>query len=283
MAAVDEPMARQAHIGNPMEDGPLVDFTCSECEGGRWWVGLFAGVPGRSWHVWDGETEQLVYVGGLLTDPDAVMGWHMLTDWRIQSLGRVRIPEPGLAVGCTASRIQAIDLNNIVYNDDGDDGLGRGVVSHLEFLQGTRRRRRGAIVDTVDACDGRVLAVDERRVATVRSARNLEEEVCRFRTAGTRRRGDNIGEEEEGEGEGEDEEEAGVAGCMNWGYAVVSSSSTSGRSSVFTVWDGVTGEYLYRMRERVGGGVRAMVASERYVAAWGEDTGLHIWDFGNGN
>ncbi|XP_008778313.1 transcriptional regulator STERILE APETALA [Phoenix dactylifera] len=238
-APLDDPVpgsTRQARVGNLMEDGTLVDFAGD----GRRWVGLFAGVPGRSWHVWDAETEQLVYVGGSLTDPDSVLGWRMLTDL-IATVGRVRIAEPGAMVASTSSRLQVMNLD-----DPGE------VSNQLEL-------RRRALVDSVDACNGQVMVVDLRGLARVLRARTLAE-VCRFSTVARV--------------EGHPQQRvSGTVGCMNWGYAVVCSAGS------LRVWDAATGEYLYSFRERVGD-VTIVAASDRYVASWVDDTGLHLWDFG---
>ncbi|CAL9767101.1 unnamed protein product [Musa acuminata subsp. burmannicoides] len=227
---------QRAHVGNLMEDGTLVDFTGNS----RWWVGLFAGVPGRSWRVWDAATEQLVYVGGTLTDPDAVLGWHMLIDLSSPVVGRVRIVEPGFAVGFTDSSMEVVDLN--------DTGA---MVIRLELPH-------GAVVDSVDACEDRVIVVDSRGLAMVHWVPALQE-ICRFSTL---RRA-------------EDQHELGeMSACMNRNYAVVRSADR------VRVWDATTGEYLYRFRERIGEAL-VVAASDRYVAAWATDTGLHLWDFGD--
>ncbi|XP_029117302.1 transcriptional regulator STERILE APETALA [Elaeis guineensis] len=240
VAPLDDPVSgstRRAHVGNLMEDGTLVDFAGDS----RWWVGLFAGLAGRSWHVWDAETEQLVYEGGSLTDPDSVLGWRMLTDLDGPTVGRVRTPEPGAMVACTSSRLQVVDLD-----DPGE------VSNQVEF-------RRRAVVESVDACDGRVMVVDLRGLARVLRARTLAE-VCRFSTVVRL--------------EGHPQQRVqGMVGCMNWGYAVVCSVGS------LRVWDASTGEYLYSFRERVGD-VTVVAASDRYVAAWVNDTGLHLWDYG---
>ncbi|CAL9053718.1 unnamed protein product [Musa banksii] len=228
---------RRAHVGNLMEDGTLVDFTGNS----RWWVGLLAGVPGRSWRVWDAASEQLVFVGGTLTDSDAILGWHMLTDLSSPVVGRAKIVEPGLVVGCTASTMEVMDLD--------DTGT---ILNQLQL-------RHGVVVDSVDASEGRVMAVDTRGLAKVWEVPRLQE-ICRFSTV---RRA-----------EGRQQGAAGVQGCMNWGYAVVCSAHGGVR-----VWDATTGEYLYSFRERIGEAA-ASVAGDRYVAAWADETGLHLWDFG---
>nr|GMD35321.1 transcriptional regulator STERILE APETALA-like [Ipomoea batatas] len=98
---------RRAHLGEVVNDGALVDFTGSD----RWWVGLYAGVPGRAFHIWNSETEELVFVGGTLTDPEAVMGWHLLTELT-ELVGRVRVTGLETAVACTGMRLIVFDLQN---------------------------------------------------------------------------------------------------------------------------------------------------------------------------
>ncbi|XP_077222182.1 transducin/WD40 repeat-like superfamily protein [Tasmannia lanceolata] len=171
---------RRAHMGNVVNDGTLVDFTgCS-----RWWVGLYAGVPGRALHVWNSDTEELVFVGGSLTDPDSVQGWHLLTELT-ESVGRVRVSsedESGLA--CTSFKVMVFDLRN------------HGIIL------GEEEPDQGVIVDSVDVSNRHFLVIDNRGLARVRRVRNLEE-VCRFvvrRGGGAQQR---------------------VLGCLNTGYAFV--------------------------------------------------------------
>ncbi|KAK6238687.1 hypothetical protein QUC31_004156 [Theobroma cacao] len=159
VAVIDgEPHARRAHMGNVLDDGALVDFT--GCE--RWWVGLYAGVPGRAFHIWDGNTEELVYVNATLTDPGAVMGWHMLTELT-ETIGRVRVTGQESAVACTSLRYMVLDLRN------------------PEFPLHDRPCRRELIVNSFDANDEAFIMVDNRGRAIVRRVDTLEE-VCRFNT-----------------------------------------------------------------------------------------------------
>ncbi|KAL2938561.1 Transcriptional regulator STERILE APETALA [Bienertia sinuspersici] len=156
---------RRAYLGDVVNDGALVDFT--GC--GRFWVGLYAGVPGRAFRVWDAESEELLFMDGSLTNPESVMGWHMLTEIRpTEFVGRIRIVPHGLAVGATSLRALVLDLDQ------------QGVVV------GEETSRRGIIVGSVDAYDETFVMVDTRGVASVRYLRTLEE-VCRFSLLATLR------------------------------------------------------------------------------------------------
>ncbi|XP_051150560.1 transcriptional regulator STERILE APETALA isoform X2 [Andrographis paniculata] len=169
---------RRAHLGDVVNDGALVDFAGSS----QWWVGLFAGVPGRAFHIWNGETEELVFVGGTLTDPEAVMGWHLLTELT-DLIGRVRVTCHESAVACTNLRVIVFDLRN------------QGVILGEEEI------RRGIMVGMFDANDESAMVVDGRGVASIRRAENLDE-VCRFPVRGAA-------------------QHRGALGSVNGGYAVV--------------------------------------------------------------
>ncbi|KAA3474752.1 transcriptional regulator STERILE APETALA-like [Gossypium australe] len=159
VAIIDEqPLARRAHMGNVLDDGALVDFT--GC--GRWWVGLYAGVPGRAFHIWDGNTEELVYLNASLTDPEAVMGWHMLTKFT-EPIGRVRMTSQESAVACTNSSYMILDLIN------------------QEFTLYDQQHRKGLRVTCFDTNNEAFITVNNRGRAIVRRAGTLEE-VCRFHT-----------------------------------------------------------------------------------------------------
>lgn len=144
-------------MGDMLSDGALVDF--AGCH--RWWVGLYAGVPGRAFHIWDGDSEELVFVGGMLTDPESVQGWQMLTELT-QFVARVRVNGHESAVACTGSRVIAIHLR--------DDQV---VILHQ------RRYRRGLIVTAMDANTECYMIVDARGQAVVRRV-DTGEEVCRW-------------------------------------------------------------------------------------------------------
>ncbi|XP_010542118.1 PREDICTED: transcriptional regulator STERILE APETALA, partial [Tarenaya hassleriana] len=156
---------RTAHVGDIVNDGALVDF--AGC--GRWWVGLFAGVPGRAFHIWDRETETTTFVGGSLTDPEAVMGWHTLTELTTL-LGRIRISGEETAVASTRWRIMVIDLRN------------QGVI--LGDVEADHRG--GLIVTSFDANREAYVSVDSRGRGNVRRVRTLGD-ICAFRVSGASR------------------------------------------------------------------------------------------------
>ncbi|KAG6604913.1 Transcriptional regulator STERILE APETALA, partial [Cucurbita argyrosperma subsp. argyrosperma] len=155
---------RRVCEGNVMNDGVLVDF--AGCD--RWWVGLYAGVPGRTFHVWDGNTEELVFVGGSLTDPEAVTGWHMLTE-PTEPVGRVRVSNQESAVACTRLQLMVLDLRDqeVVLNEE------NGEVR---------------IVTSMDVSNERYIVVDGEGVGIVRRVDTMEE-VCRFLVSGAGQRG----------------------------------------------------------------------------------------------
>ena len=159
VAIIDgQPQADTAHMGDAVNDGALVDFT--GC--GRWWVALYAGVPGRAFHIWDGNTEELVYVNLTLTDPEALMGWHMFTELT-EPIGRVRVTSQESAVACTSLRYMVLDLRN------------------PEFPLHDQELRRGLMVTSLDTNNEAFITVDIRGWAIVRRVDTLEE-VCRFNT-----------------------------------------------------------------------------------------------------
>ncbi|PON55050.1 Guanine nucleotide-binding protein, beta subunit [Trema orientale] len=156
VAVINEPpRPRRVHVGHVVDDGVLVDF--AGC--GRWWVGLYAGVPGRAFHIWDGNTEELVFVGGSLTDPESVTGWQMLIELNLV-VGRIRVTSQESAVACTSSRAMVFDLRN--------QGL---VLGEEEY---------DLMVTSMDVSNSAYIIVDRRGIARVRRADTLEE-VCSFR------------------------------------------------------------------------------------------------------
>ncbi|KAI4305647.1 hypothetical protein L6164_029002 [Bauhinia variegata] len=228
---------RRARVGDVVTNGTLVEFT--GC--GRWWVGLFAGVPGRAIHIWDARTEEPVFIGGTLTDPEAVMGWHMLTEVT-EPVGRLRVTTREVAVACTSSRLIVFDLRN------------------PEFLLHEVESSTGFVVTSLDVSNEAFVIADNLGWATVRRASTLELLCRRFSTRGP--------------GAAAPAPTSNtLMGCINLGYALM---YTGG---VIRVWEAEHGRNRYRFRERVGE-PNAMVANQRHVALASNDTLIHLWDFG---
>ncbi|KAL6534810.1 hypothetical protein OROGR_013485 [Orobanche gracilis] len=180
VAVVSGGMAtRRAHLGDVVNDGALIDFS----GGDRWWVGLYAGVPGHSFHIWNVVTEELVFVGGTLTDSVAVTGWHTLTE-TTDLIGRIRVTCHNTAVACTSLKVVVFDLQN------------QGVVL------GEEEFRRGIIVGSFDSYGELALITDVHGSASVFRVANWEE-TSRFVVRGSRL---GLGE---------------VLGCVNGGYGLV--------------------------------------------------------------
>ncbi|KAG6411522.1 hypothetical protein SASPL_129605 [Salvia splendens] len=141
---------RRAHIGDVVDDGALIDFTGS--------------APERAIQIWNGETEQLLFVGGTLTDPEAVMGWHSLSDMT-ELIGRVRMTGNEKAVACTSSRMILFDLQN------------EGTIL-LELVPA-----RGIMLGCFDANYYAALITDQHGIGSLRLLMDADE-VCRFRVRG---------------------------------------------------------------------------------------------------
>ena len=101
---------RRLMVGNYVNDGILVDFTGDSDR----WVGLYVGVNGRSLHIWDASTHDLIFNGGNMTDPDAYHGWHLLVDNVNQYIGRVEIVSHAnkVLVVATRSRLCVMDMEH---------------------------------------------------------------------------------------------------------------------------------------------------------------------------
>ncbi|KAF9589349.1 hypothetical protein IFM89_022829 [Coptis chinensis] len=147
---------RRVQLGNVVSDGTLVDFTgCSQ-----WWVGLYAGVPARSFHVWNAVTEELMFIGGSVTDPESVTGWHLLTELN-DSVGRIRMSQE-TAIACTGVSLMSISIPG-------------NVLGEQAFETYT------VIVDSFDMSHDLLVTVDNRRMVRVVRVSGDFEEVCKFR------------------------------------------------------------------------------------------------------
>ncbi|KAG4952835.1 hypothetical protein JHK87_038429 [Glycine soja] len=149
--------ARRAVEGDVVNNGVLVGFAGT----GRWWVGLYAGIAGRAFQIWDARSEERVFVGGSLTDPETVMGWHMLTEL-VEAVGRVRVTEREYVVACTGSRLVCFSFRN-------PEVLLRDVGSTTGF-----------VVSSLDASQEAYVVVERNGVGTVRRVSTLER-LSRFR------------------------------------------------------------------------------------------------------
>ncbi|RDX86631.1 Transcriptional regulator STERILE APETALA, partial [Mucuna pruriens] len=176
--------ARRAVSGDVVNNGVLVGFAGS----GLWWVGLYAGIAGRAFQIW--YREERVFVGGSLTDPETVRGWHMLTEL-VEPVGRVRVTEPELVVACTGSRLVCFALRNpeVWLRDVGSTS--------------------GFVVSSLDASPEAFVVVERSGVGTVRRASTFQR-LSRFRLRGSWVRG--------------------LWGCMNMGYVLTYSSSAPASS-----------------------------------------------------
>lgn len=239
VAVIDVPgPARRALPGDVVNNGVLVEFVGS----GRWWVGLFAGHAGAAFQIWDAHTEQRVFVGGSLTDPETVLGWHMLTEL-VEPVGRLRVTEREVVVACTGSRLVCFNVRN-------PEVLLRDVGS-----------RAGFVVGSLDVSHEGFVVVERNGMGTVRRVGNFER-VSRFRLSSTSWL-------------------RGLLGCMNLGY-VVTYSGGSGLLRVWDTHHPVGRlcvEVAVRPGEAAQGYANSMVASQTHVAVSFNDGLIHLLDF----
>lgn len=231
--------ARRAIPGDVVNNGVLVEFAGTA----RFWVGLFAGHAGGAFQIWDAHTEQRVFVGGSLTDPETVLGWHMLTEL-VEPVGRVRVTEREFVVACTSSRLVCFDLRN-------PEILLRDVVSSTEF-----------VVGSLDVSHEVFVVVERNGVGTVRRASTFER-VSRFRMRGSWLRG--------------------LLGCMSLGYVLTLTYSGGGAGllRVWDVQQ-PAGRLCITLAVGPGEGqghANSMVASQAHVAISSNDASIHLLDF----
>ena len=241
--------------GDFMNNGVLVEFSGSN----RFWVGLYAGAQGRTFQVWDAHTEEPIFVGGDLTEPDAVTGWHMLTHV-MEPLGRIRVTSREFVIACTRSRLVIFDLRNpevLLHDEESNIGL---IVTTLDvnrkpevlLHEGGEEFNVGLIEDVSHEA---FIIVDRNGRARVRRVSTLDQLYAfRIRAAWLE----------------------GLMGCMNLCYALMCAGG------VIRVWDveGYNGQRpAARISERVGE-ANAMVANDRHVALACADRSIRLWDFG---
>ncbi|CAJ1971565.1 unnamed protein product [Sphenostylis stenocarpa] len=163
-------------MGFVMNNGVMVGFAGTA----RWWVGLFAGIAGRAFQVWNAESRERVFVGGSLTDPETVMGWHMLTEL-VDPVGRVRVTGGDFVVACTGVRL-------VCFNAWSPEALLREVGSSSGF-----------VVSSMDVSEEAFVVVERGGVGTVWRVGTFER-LSRFRLSRSWIRG--------------------LWGCMNRGYVI---------------------------------------------------------------
>lgn len=230
-------LARRAILGDVVNNGVLVEF--AGCR--LWWVGLFAGHAGGAFQIWNAQTEQRVFIGGSLTDPETVQGWHMLTEL-VEPVGRVRVTEGEFVVACTSSRLVSFNLRN-------PEVLIRDVGSTTGF-----------VVGSLDVSHEVFVIVERNGVGTVRRVCTFER-VSRFRLRSSWLRG--------------------LLGCMNLGYVITYSGSAGllrvwdihEPAARLCVTVGVTDE------GHVHANANSMVANRTHVAISSNDSSIHLLDF----
>ncbi|KOM46316.1 hypothetical protein LR48_Vigan07g002000 [Vigna angularis] len=168
--------ARRVVSGFVMNSGVLVGFAGTR----RRWVGLFAGIAEGAFQVWNAESGERLFLGGSLTDPETVMGWHMLTEL-VDPVGRVRVTEDEFVVACTGLRL-------ICFNAWNPEVLLRDEMSASGF-----------VVSSMDVSSEAFVVVERGGVGTVWRVGTMEL-MSRFvlRSSWVR----------------------GLWGCMNLGYVV---------------------------------------------------------------
>lgn len=234
---------RCAHPGNVRDDGTLVDFT--GCD--RWWVGLYAGISGHACHIWDAGTEELVFNGGDITDPDALRGWRMLTE-QAERIGRVRIGSNGLLLLATRLKVAAFDLET------------QGIFFRVE-----EEADDEIIVESVDVNRDRVLVASNDGNARVRRMRTLEN-ICALPFDGLG------GADDNSSGSNNNNNSRKILGTLNTWMAFVCIDG------VVHAWDADSGARLYRLVEQVGD-VFDLVSDDEHVAGCAVDNGIHLWSF----
>ncbi|MCO5586512.1 hypothetical protein L7F22_040452 [Adiantum nelumboides] len=158
IGAAEAASCRRVQVGDYVNDGILVDFTGSSSR----WVGLYAGARGRALHVWDAYTEELLHIGGDMTDGDAYAGWSLLVD-NADHIGRVRISEDRLAVVATRSKLCVLDMETL----------------STVFSMGMTRSSQ-AVCSSLAVHEDRILLVVANGMARVWGSMSMQE-TARFR------------------------------------------------------------------------------------------------------
>lgn len=227
--------SRRAIHGDVVNNGVLVEF--AGCN--NWWIGLFAGHAGGAFQIWDAHTEQRVFVGGSLTDPETVLGWHMLTEL-VEPVGRIRVTEQEFVVACTSSRLVCFNLRN-------PEALLRDVGSTTGF-----------IVSSLDVSHETFVVVERNGVGTVRRTCTFER-VSRFRLRGSWLRG--------------------LLGCMNLGYVLIYSGGSGFLRVWDIHQPAARLCITLAVRDQGEGHGNTMVANQTHLAISSNDSSIHLLDF----
>ncbi|GLJ23769.1 hypothetical protein SUGI_0451050 [Cryptomeria japonica] len=241
---------RCAHLGNVVNDGTLVDFT--GCE--RFWVGLYAGIPGHACHIWDAVTEQLVFNAGDITDSEALRGWHLLTE-QAERIGRVRVNNDGILLTATRGKLAGFELQTY--------GLPPFVREEVALDE------QELIVESVDVNKDRFLTASVNGAARVRRITDFED-VCGFSFDEVA--DNNSTSTASSSSNNNNHNNRKVLGALNTWQAFLCVDGA------VHAWDAHSGVLLHRLDEQMGE-VFDLVADDEHVAGCAVDTGIHLWSF----
>ncbi|XP_020223356.1 transcriptional regulator STERILE APETALA [Cajanus cajan] len=229
--------ARRAVSGDVVINGVLVGFAGTA----RWWVGLYAGIADRAFQIWDARSEERVFMRGSLTNPETVMGWHMLTEL-VEPVGRVRVAEREYVVACTGSRLVCFNFRN------------------PDVLLSNVRSTAGFVVGSLDSSHEAFVVVERSGLGTVRHASSFQR-LSRFRVRGS--------------------VQGLLGCMNLGYVLTYSPGPGPGPGPLLRVWDieRAVGRLCVTLGFDAGE-ANSMVANERHVAISGNDNSINLLDFG---
>ncbi|GLJ23764.1 hypothetical protein SUGI_0450800 [Cryptomeria japonica] len=252
-------LVRRAHVGNVVNDGTLVDFTGSE----KFWVGLYAGIPGHACHIWDAVTEQLVFNAGDITDSEALRGWRLLTE-QAERIGRVRVNRDGILLTATRFKVTVFDLESY------------GVSFRREEIAMDEQQQ--LIVESVDANNDWFLTASDDGAARIRRITDFEDSwafsfaEAAATDANSANSTTSTSRSSSGNTNSDRRNRVRVFGALNTRQAFLCIEGS------VHAWDAKSGMRLYRLDEWMGE-VFDLVADDEHVAGCAIDTGIHLWSF----
>ena len=261
---------RRVMVGNYVNDGILVDFTGDSDR----WVGLYVGVNGRSLHIWDASTHDLIFNGGNMTDPDAYHGWHLLVDNVNQYIGRVEIVSQAtkVIVVATRSRLCVMDMEHFTMLFD--------IPSHFLVMPFDDDH---ILCPTLSSCRNFASLVLKSGIAILIEigTSTLQPHVRHFdasRILTPYRNINNESDEVDGADDNNDDDDDGVM-CVNG--AMNSRHLFLCCNGVIHVWEYRSCVHLYGLSNPTNiANVTDLVANDRFVACCSKDIeGIHLWDF----